>query len=94
MNFKSIITFTLVLLSLNFNDVHGQVGYSRSTDIKVLKTNGDTLINAWAGGFNSVQFSEVDLYFEGIKDLFFFDRTGKRISTFIRVGIPNRVGYK
>ncbi len=94
MNFKSIITFTLVLLSLNFNDVHGQVGYSRSTDIKVLKTNGDTLINAWAGGFNSVQFSEIDLDLDGIKDLFVFDRTGNRISTFINEGIPNQVSYK
>ncbi|MCB0401101.1 MAG: T9SS type A sorting domain-containing protein [Flavobacteriales bacterium] len=73
---------------------HAQLNFFRYDNIDVLKTNGDTLFNAWAGGFNSVQFSEVDLDLDGIKDLFVFDRTGNRMSTFINKGTPNQVDYK
>ena len=66
----------------------------RYDTVIVLANNGDTLENPWAGGFNSVQFSEVDLNLDGKKDLFVFDRTGNRISTYINAGIPNQVSYK
>src|SRR4051812_36435834 len=48
---------------------------------------------AWAGGFNSTQFSEIDLNQDGIMDLFAFDRAGNKIITFINSGIPNQVSY-
>lgn len=89
--FYSLILFFLYFTSI---EVYSQVGYNRSTELKVLKQNGDTLVNAWAGGFNSVQFSEIDLNLDGIKDLFVFDRAGNRISTFINEGTPNMVSYK
>lgn len=86
MNFKSKITFSFALLNLFLIEVNAQVGFNRSQHINVLKANGDTLKNAWVGGFNSVQFSEIDLNLDGIKDLFIFDKTGNRISTFINDG--------
>jgi hypothetical protein len=90
--FKIILTsITLSLLNTNSN---AQVNFTRNDSIIVLNTNGDTLKNPWAGGFNSVQFSEIDLDIDGRKDLLVFDRTGNRLSTFINLGIPNQVSYK
>jgi len=94
MNFKTKIALSFLLLNLIFIEINGQIGFNRSDHIDVLKINGDTLKNAWAGGFNSVQFSEIDLNLDGIKDLFVFDRTGNRISTFINNGIPNEISYQ
>lgn len=87
---KTKIILTLILINFTFINI----GYSRSPYAKVLEANGDTLKNAWAGGFNSVQFSEIDLNLDGIKDLFVFDRTGNRISTFINEGVANEVSYQ
>lgn len=84
----------LILTNFFNNIVYSQVNFERNDSIIVIQTNGDTLKNPWAGGFNSVQFSEIDLDLDGIKDLFVFDRTGNRISTFINAGTPNSVTYK
>tara|TARA_B100000809_G_scaffold259873_1_gene305690 strand:+ start:5994 stop:8246 length:2253 start_codon:yes stop_codon:yes gene_type:complete len=93
MNFKAKIILLSTLTSLLFTEVYSQIGYNRSTHITILETNGDTLKNPWAGGFNSVQFSEIDLNLDGIKDLFVFDKTGNRISTFINDGVAGEVSY-
>ncbi len=47
----------------------------------------------WAGGLNFCQFSQIDLNQDGIKDLFIFDRTGNRISTFINNGTAGVTDY-
>ena len=70
-----------------------QPNFIRNNSILVLNYAGDTLKNPWAGGFNSVQFSEIDLNLDGIKDLFVFDRTGNRISTFINSGQVGQISY-
>ncbi len=86
--------FTLILCSFLFGKFcYGQLNFFRNSSIVVLNYNGDTLKNAWAGGFNAVQFSEIDLNLDGIEDLFVFDRTGNRISTFINSGLPNQITY-
>ncbi|MFK5855938.1 MAG: T9SS type A sorting domain-containing protein [Bacteroidota bacterium] len=56
--------------------------------------NGVTLQNAWAGGFNSPQFSQIDLNGDGIKDLFAFERNWNGIiKTFINNGTNNKVDF-
>ncbi len=42
---------------------------------------------------NSCQFGEIDLNFDGIKDLFVFDRNGDRIMTFLNGGTTGEVDY-
>jgi hypothetical protein len=91
--------FRLLLLLLFFANpiikkVFAQINFERNNAITVLNKNGDTLKSPWAGGFNSVQFSEIDLNLDGILDLFVFDRTGNRISTFINTGVKNEVSYQ
>ncbi len=47
----------------------------------------------WAGGMNSMQFGEVDINRDGIKDLVAFDRQGNRIMPFINAGTENSIDY-
>ncbi len=54
---------------------------------------GIPMDNPWAGGMNSVQFSEIDLNFDGLKDLHVFDRTGNRQTTYLNVGTPGSSKY-
>lgn len=88
------IAFYLLVSSLFLTTFSkAQISFFRNNTVTVLKTNGDTLENPWAGGFNSVQFSEIDLDLDGTKDLISFDRTGNRLTTFINNGLPNTVSY-
>jgi hypothetical protein len=43
----------------------------------------DTLVHAWAGGFNTPQFSSIDLNGDGQLDLYVFDRETGRSYTFL-----------
>ncbi|MBL4594377.1 MAG: hypothetical protein JKX68_11270 [Flavobacteriales bacterium] len=84
---------SIILTFICCNNLYSQLEFNRDNSITVLNYNGDTLKNPWAGGFNSPQFSEIDLNLDGIKDLFVFDKTGNRISTFINSGLANQVTY-
>ncbi len=65
----------------------------RFDNLTVINESGDTIKNPFAGGFNAPQFSEIDLNFDGVKDLFVFDRDGEIIKTFINGGAANKVDY-
>lgn len=80
-----------VLLPLGLGQCFSQ-HYTR-TDTIAVYANGDTLKFPWAGGHNYCQFSDVDLNFDGIKDLVVFDRTGNKITTYLNGGTPNTVDY-
>jgi hypothetical protein len=45
--------------------------------------NGNALNSSWAGGFNSPQFSSMDLNSDGVNDLVVFERTNNRVMTFV-----------
>ena len=47
----------------------------------------------WVGGFNTPQFSTIDLNGDNIKDLFVFDRDGYVVKTFLNQGTPNTIDY-
>ena len=86
---KQILT---ILTLISFTDYYAQ-SFTRNSNIGVLNDNGDTLKNPWAGGLNSVQFSEIDLDLDGTKDLISFDRSGNRLLTYINSGEANKVSY-
>jgi len=66
----------------------------RNYDIPV-EYNGAELVNPWAGGLNSCQFSPIDLNEDGKDDLFVFDRVGNRISTYINESLaPGESKYR
>ncbi len=41
---------------------------------------------AWAGGINYTQVGQIDLDQDGLKDLFFFDRVGNKVTTLLNTG--------
>jgi len=43
---------------------------------------------AWAGGMDYCQFSNIDLNYDGIQDLFVFDRINHKVLTFLETGTP------
>ena len=53
-----------------------QVSFNQNNTITVIENNTE-LLNAWTGGLNFCQFSEIDLNLDGIKDILIFDRSGK-----------------
>ncbi len=74
--------FSTFLLFSSF--LYCQFNFEYSTDIQISR-NGSNLINAWAGGLNYTQFSEIDFDFDGDMDLFAFDRTNDNIKLFENV---------
>lgn len=69
-----------------------QIQFVRNDSVPVL-INTQSLLFPWAGGINYAQFSDIDLDQDGIMDLFVFDRTGNKITTYINHGTPNTVDY-
>lgn len=49
---------------------------------------GDTLLNAYAGGLDNPQFSSVDLNNDGVQDLFVFDRIPNNYGTYFCHRLP------
>lgn len=81
-----------IILILSFN-TSGQFGFERIDTIDVYQS---ALLKKypWAGGLDYGQFSNIDLNFDGVKDLFVFDRTNHKVLTFLQtgtVGSPNFV---
>ena len=74
---KLKIKYIILIFYLFFcNKNISQVNFNQSNSINVIENNS-ILENAWAGGLNFCQFSEVDLNLDGKKDILIFDRSGK-----------------
>lgn len=86
---KLLFVFAGVLFAFA---IKAQPGFTRADTVEV-EIGGNPLKNSWAGGINFAQFSQIDLNMDGTKDLFVFDRSGNRISTWINNGTPNTVDY-
>jgi len=84
-----------VLFSICFAELSAQISvqYFRNDTIPVTRL-GDTLPNPWAGGLNFCQFSNIDLDLDGTDDLFVFDRSGDRLSTYINQGTTGQIKFK
>ncbi|NVN93774.1 MAG: T9SS type A sorting domain-containing protein [Bacteroidetes bacterium] len=86
------IVILLVLTNTAFSQSYDYV-FVKDNSIQVQDSSGNSLLYPWTGGMNSCQFSAIDLNFDGIKDLFVFDKIGNRILTFINTGTANTVSY-
>lgn len=81
-NRKTTILFS-VLLCIIPCITHSQTELGFEFDpTPVVKIGTDTLVHAWGGGMNFVQFSDIDYDYDGQPDLFVFDRSGEEISLF------------
>jgi hypothetical protein len=62
----------------------GRFGFEVGSVAKLVQGT-DTLAHAWAGGFNTPQFSSIDLNGDGQVDLYAFDRETGRNYTFLSI---------
>jgi Secretion system C-terminal sorting domain/FG-GAP-like repeat len=85
--FIFLFVFLFALTSLR-----AQINFLRYDSIEVY-ANSQQLAFPWAGGINFAQFSEIDFDQDGIQDLFVFDRTGNKITTYLNLGTANQVDY-
>ena len=83
------IIFIHLLIGIVFFNLNDTV----AQDVRVLNEESEFLSFPWAGGLNAVQFGEIDLNFDGLNDLFVFDRHGNRKLCFINNGVYNNVSY-
>ncbi|MFT5823588.1 MAG: hypothetical protein ACI8ZM_004850 [Crocinitomix sp.] len=72
---------------------HAQFGFERSDMIDVIQA-GETQEFPWAGGMDFCQFSSIDLDFDGVEDLFVFDRTCDKVMTFLQKGETGESKYE
>lgn len=84
--------FIMILLLISTEKIFSQSYLLRNDSVPV-KINNNFIKNPWAGGHNFCQFSQIDLNGDGIKDLFVFDRSGNKITTYLNKGIPGTVDY-
>ncbi|HLG04198.1 MAG TPA: FG-GAP-like repeat-containing protein [Bacteroidia bacterium] len=82
---------TSIFLFFSFA-VIAQIQFFRNDSIPVFHDTTQ-LLHPWAGGMNFCQFSTIDLDQDGTQDLFVFDRTGNKITTYRNNGIANQVDY-
>jgi hypothetical protein len=86
------IIIAIFAFSSIFSQNNAQLGFLRSESIEVY-SNEVPLKNPWTGGLNFCQFSEIDLDFDGKKDLFIFDRSGNKVLTFLNKGEAGEINY-
>ena len=79
------LLFGILILLLVAQSSVAQTQFSFGPDYPV-EVDGTVLSQAWAGGLNSGQYGEVDLNFDGVKDLVIFDRSSNRLNPFIKTG--------
>jgi len=82
---KILCIFTLSLGAIDAQAVYYKLGFTRNQEIEV-KKNNRSLAYSWAGGINSVYFSQIDLNLDGVSDFIAFEKHGNRILPFINEG--------
>ena len=87
--FSHSCKLTLILTLFNgilFSQTnHYKLGFTRALIPEVIQNNL-SLSYPWAGGINSVFFSQIDLNLDGVTDFIAFEKHGNKISPFINVG--------
>jgi hypothetical protein len=89
MKMRNLLISFFLLLAFSSR---AQIQFLRYDSVPV-QENFQNLNFPWAGGINFAQFSDIDLDQDGTLDLFVFDRTGNKITTYLNHGTPNTVDY-
>jgi len=87
-------TLILIATFFFFSELSlGQFGFIYNDSI-IVKKGGDTLQFPWAGGLNHAQFSTIDVDFDGLEDLFVFDRSTNQIRVFLKKEVNGNFHYE
>lgn len=90
--FLPLSRINLLVISLFFF-VHHLSAQQFEREHFPVSSMGQDLSNAWTGGMNTPQFSEIDLNNDSLMDLYVFDRVGHVHMTFINEGSVGEVAY-
>lgn len=82
----------LLVFSIISTIGYAQFGFEQNDIIEVVQ-DGENQKYPWAGGMDYCQFSSIDLDFDGVEDLFVFDRTCNKVMTFLQNGAPGETDY-
>ncbi len=74
---------SLIIAILLWSNINAQINFNRDTSINIME-NGVDFKHPWVGGINAIQISEIDLNLDGIMDLILFDRTGNKLTPFLK----------
>ncbi len=69
-------------------------GFERDLDVVVLDSSGQAYAYPWVGGLSNCHFHTIDMNFDGLQDLFVFERMGNKMYTFLNNGTPNTFDYE
>ncbi len=72
-----------IFLNILISESFAQISVKRDTSVDIFESNLKYK-SPWIGGMNSVQFNEIDLNLDGIKDLITFDRSGNKLNPYIK----------
>ncbi len=78
------ILLLVTLIACTFSKNFAQVADFELNDYP-LSFDGTVLKNAWVGGLNNPQFSQADFNFDGVLDLYIFDRLGGVSHVFLNI---------
>jgi hypothetical protein len=84
--------FVLCLISLQLSAQ--SFFFEKQFDIPVNDSLGNPIKQPWIGGLNACIMGEIDLNFDGKKDLVVYDQHGDKIFTFLNFGENGRIDYR
>jgi hypothetical protein len=87
-----LISFFLILAT-PCSGQYFNFGFQRSDSIQVLRMDGTSYLDPWAGGLNNCQFFEIDLDLNGTQDLVVFDKHGNKTLPFLRFNDCGLTGF-
>lgn len=88
---RHYLCFICVLIG--FKSFSQTFSFRWDNSAKVLKNNSP-IVNPWAGGLNSAQFSKMHLNDDGTEDLVIFDRGNQQVSAFLAVRQANSITWQ
>ena len=83
--YKVLCVFLFSSCTLCAQSNYYKLGFIKNQEIEI-KKEGHLLSYPWAGGINSVYFSQIDLNLDGVSDFIAFEKHGNRILPFINKG--------
>jgi hypothetical protein len=90
-----VLGFLVICLSLGTQSGRAQSKTRlQETEGPMVEANSQALRLPWSGGFNSPQFSSIDLNQDGQQDLFVYDRSSQKVSTFLAVQTNGQWQYQ
>ena len=89
---KKILLFILLFIPASFLNAQ-QLYFSPATSIPLSDISGSLQQNAWVGGINFPLWSAIDMNGDGLKDLYMYDKTNDRVSTFLNDGTSGVHAY-